>query len=341
MAGGIISNRKGVNIPRGDLSERVPTEKDIKDLELITELNPEYLAISFVSSGADVLHVKRILENYGNSTIKLISKIERPIALDNFDAILEVSDGIMVARGDLGVEISPDQVPVHQKEMIKKCNREGKPVIVATQMLESMVNAPIPTRAEANDVYNAVIDGTDAVMLSAETAVGNYPINAVQFMNKIAFTATQNMQKRIPDEYDSDRLIHTQVLGHAIHSLTTEMADLNFRGKILVLTRGGFGARMIAKYRPPLPIIAITPHKKTAREMNLLWAVQPIHIVDIDFFHLDVESIIEQSVKHAVKIGVLDENEHVVTLVVSRKFQKRGNLVGFYYVGEILEEPPQ
>ena len=336
-AGGIISNRKGVNIPRGQLSQRVPTEKDIKDLELIAELNPEYVAISFVSSGADVLHVKRILENYGNNEIKLISKIERPIALDNFDDILEVSDGVMVARGDLGVEISPDQVPVQQKEMIKKCNREGKPVIVATQMLESMINAPVPTRAEANDVFNAVIDGTDAVMLSAETAVGSYPLNAVQYMNKIAYTATQKMPKRIPDEYDSDRLIHTQVLGHAIHSLTTEMDDLNFRGKVLVLTRGGFGARMIAKYRPPLPIIAITPHKRTAREMNLLWAVQPIHIETADFFHLDAEAIIEQSVKYAVEMKVIDENEHVIILVVSRKFQRRGNLVGFYYVGEILE----
>jgi pyruvate kinase len=337
MAGGIISNRKGVNIPKGALSQRVPTEKDIKDLELIAELSPEYVAISFVSSGADVLHVKRILENYGNNDVKLISKIERPIALDNFDDILEVSDGIMVARGDLGVEISPDQVPVRQKEMIKKCNKEGKPVIVATQMLESMINAPIPTRAEANDVFNAVIDGTDAVMLSAETAVGNYPINAVQYMNKIAYTATQNMPKRKPDEYDSDRLIHTQVLGHAIHSLTTEMEDLNFRGKILVLTRGGFGARMIAKYRPPLPIIAITPNKRTAREMSLLWAVQPIHIENIDFFHLDAEAIIQQSVKYAVDLGVIDENEHVVILLVSRKWKKRGNIVGFYYVGEILE----
>lgn len=337
MAGGIISNRKGVNIPRGALSQRVPTEKDIKDLELIAELNPEYVAISFVSSGADVLHVKRILENYGNNKIKFISKIERPIALDNFDDILEVSDGIMVARGDLGVEISPDQVPVWQKEMIKKCNREGKPVIVATQMLESMVNAPIPTRAEANDVFNAVLDGADAVMLSAETAVGKYPINTVQYMNKIAYTATQNMPKRKPDEYDSDRLIHTQVLGHAIHSLTTEMEDLNFRGKILVLTRGGFGAKMIAKYRPPLPIIAITPHIRTAREMNLLWAVQPIHIKNIDFFNLDAEAIIEQSVKHSVELGVLNENEHVVILLVSRKWKKRGNIVGFYYVGEILK----
>ncbi|MFX1339340.1 MAG: pyruvate kinase [Promethearchaeota archaeon] len=338
MAGGMISNMKGVNIPRGSLSQRVPTEKDIKDLELIAELNPEYIAISFVSSGADVLHVKRILENYGNNDIKLISKIERPIALDNFDDILEVSDGIMVARGDLGVEISPDQVPVKQKEMIKKCNKEGKPVIVATQMLESMVNAPIPTRAEANDVFNAVIDGTDAVMLSAETAVGNYPLNAVQYMNQIAFTATQNMPKRKPDEYDSDRLIHTQVLGHAIHSLTTEMEDLNFRGKILVLTRGGFGARMITKYRPPLPIIAITPNKRTAREMHLLWAVQPIHIEKIDYFNLDAETIIEQSVKYAVELGVIDENEHVVILIVSRKWKRRGNLVGFYYVGEILED---
>jgi pyruvate kinase len=337
IAGGIVSNNKGVNIPQGNLSERVPTEKDIKDLELIAELNPEYVAISFVSSGADVLHVKRILENYGNKDIKLIAKIERPVALDNFDDILEVSDGIMVARGDLGVEISPDQVPVFQKDMIKKCNKEGKPVIVATQMLESMVNAPTPTRAEANDVFNAVLDGADAVMLSAETAVGKYPIQAVQFMNRIGYTATQHMPKRSPDEFDSDRLMHTQILGHAIHSLTSEMEGLNFRGKILVISRQGFGVRMIAKYRPPLPIIAITPFKKTARELNLVWAVQPFYIENIDFFNLDAESIIEHSVKYAVEIGALFENEHVVILLVSRKFQNRGNLVGFYYVGEILQ----
>ncbi|MHA2120706.1 MAG: pyruvate kinase, partial [Promethearchaeota archaeon] len=159
LAGGTIGNRKGVNIPTGELKQRVPTEKDIKDLELIAELDPEYCAISFVSDGSDVLHVKKILENYGNNNIKLISKIERPIALVNFDEILDVSDGIMVARGDLGVEIAPDKVPLEQKDMIYKCNKEGKPVIVATQMLESMINAPIPTRAEANDVFNAVFDG--------------------------------------------------------------------------------------------------------------------------------------------------------------------------------------
>lgn len=337
LAGGPISNRKGVNIPSGELKQKVPTEKDIKDLELIAELDPEYCAISFVSSGADVLHVKKILENYGNRDIKLISKIERPIALERFDEILEVSDGVMVARGDLGVEIAPDRVPLEQKMMIYKCNKEGKPVIVATQMLESMINNPIPTRAEANDVFNAVLDGTDAVMLSAETAVGSYPINAVSYMNKIAFTAKENMERRIPDEYDSDLLTHTQTLGHAIHALATEMEDLNFRGKVLVITRRGMGARMIAKYRPPLPIIAMTPFKRTARELNLVWGVQPVHIDNIDFFNMDAESIIQESVKFAVEKEAVDENEHVIILLVSRKFQKRGNIVGLYYVGEILK----
>ncbi|HDZ18553.1 MAG TPA: pyruvate kinase [archaeon] len=337
LAGGTISNRKGVNIPMGELSQKVPTEKDIIDLKFIAEIDPEYVAISFVSGSEDVIHVKKILESYGNSTIKLISKIERPIALDYFDQILEVSDGIMVARGDLGVEIDPDKVPLWQKEMIYKSNREGKPIIVATQMLESMVSNPIPTRAEANDVYNAVMDGTDAVMLSAETAVGKFPINAVEYMNQIAKTATENMSKRIPDEYDSDRLTHTQTLGHAIYSLASEMEELNFRGKIVVITRTGYGARMIAKYRPPLPIIAITPSKKTARELHLVWAVQAMHIENLDFFHMDAEEIIEQSVKHAVENKMLDENEHVIILLVSRKFQRRGNLIGLYYVGEILE----
>jgi pyruvate kinase len=337
LAGGMISNRKGVNIPSGELSQKVPTEKDVKDLKFIAKINPEYIAISFVSDSSDVLHVKRILENYGNDNIKLISKIERPIALDNFDDILEVSDGIMIARGDLGVEIDPDKVPLWQKEMIYKCNREGKPVIVATQMLESMVTNPIPTRAEANDVYNAVMDGADAVMLSAETAVGKYPINAVQYMNQIAKTATENMPNRTPDEYDSDRLTHTQTLGHAIYALAKEMQELNFRGKILVITRRGYGARMIAKYRPPLPIIAMTPFERTARELSLVWAVQPVHIENIDFFNMDAEQIIEQSVKLAVENKLLDENEHVIILLVSRKFERRGNLVGLYYVGEILE----
>ncbi len=337
IAGGIISNNKGVNIPTSHLKAKVPTEKDIKDLEFIAKINPDFVAISFVSGGDDVLTVKKMLENYGNSEIKLISKIERPVAIDNFEDILEVSDGIMIARGDLGVEIAPDQVPLRQKELITKCNKEGKPVIVATQMLESMINTPVPTRAEANDIYNAVIDGTDAVMLSAETAVGKYAVNSVEMMNKIASTASSHAPIRSPDNYDSKRLTHTQTLGHAIHDLAIEMEALNFRGKILVITRQGYGARMISKFRPPLPIIAMTPHKRTARELTLVWGVQAVYIENIDFFNLDAESLIEESVRFGVELGIIDENEHVIILLVSRKFQTRGNLVGLYYVGEILE----
>jgi pyruvate kinase len=155
-------------------------------------------------------------------------------------------------------------------------------------------------------------------------------------MNKISSTASLNSPLRLPDDYDSDRLTHTQTLGHAIHALAKEMEELNFRGKILVISRKGYGARMISKFRPPLPIIAMTPFKRTARELNLVWGVQSIYIENIDFFNLDAEGLIEQSVKYGVELGVLDENEHVIILLVSRKFQRRGNLVGLYYIGEIL-----
>ena len=174
-------------------------------------------------------------------------------------------------------------------------------------------------------------------MLSAETAVGKYPVNAVEFMNKIASTASSHAPFRSPDDYDSNRLTHTQTLGHAIHSLATEMEELNFRGKILVITRQGYGARMISKFRPPLPIIAMTPNKRTSRELNLIWGVQAVHIENIDFFNLDAESLIEESVRYGVELGIIDENEHVIILLVSRRFPTRGNLVGLYYVGEILE----
>ena len=337
LQGGAISNRKGLNLPTGELRFKVPTEKDIKDIELIAELDPEYIAVSFVERAEQVLEVRKLLENYGNDKIKIISKIERPVALENLDSILEVSDGLMVARGDLGVEIDPDQVPIWQKRMAFECNKQGKPCIIATQLLESMISSAVPTRAEANDVYNACVDGADAVMLSAETAVGKYPIQTVLQMNKIAITANENMPVRDPNAYDSNRLTHTQIIGHSIYALAAEMEELNFRGKILVITRGGIGAKMIAKYRPILPIIAITPHARTAREMQLVWGVQPVHIDEAGFYELDAEDIIEKSVKLTVEKGFLDENEHVIILVVSKKFKRRGNLVGLYYVGEILE----
>jgi len=278
------------------------------------------------------------MQNFGNKDIKLISKIERPIALKNLDQILDVSDGIMVARGDLGVEISPDLVPLKQKDMIKKCNILGKPVITATQMLESMTYNPIPTRAEANDVFNAVFDGTDAVMLSGETAMGKYPIQSVSYMNRIANTASEIMPTRNPDEFDSEKLAHTQLLGRSILDLSHQLVSLNYQGKILVITRRGFGASMISKYRPPLPIYAITPFKRTARELNLLWGVMPIHIADKNFFNQVAEDIISQAVQYAVDHGYFELNNHVIILLASRKYPDFGNLVGFYYVKEIIEK---
>jgi len=184
-AGGMISNAKGCNIPSGHLSVNVITPKDREDLKFIATLNPEWVASSFIGKAADVEQVRAALKEFGNDQIKIISKIERPSALVHLDAIIEVTDAVMVARGDLGVEIDTWDVPVAQKEMCRKCNAAGKPVIVATQMLESMTTAPRPTRAEANDVFNAVLDGADAVMLSGETSVGKYPVDAVRIMDNI------------------------------------------------------------------------------------------------------------------------------------------------------------
>jgi pyruvate kinase len=338
VAGGPISSNKGVNIPSGELRQKVPTQKDIEDMKLIAKLDPEFLAISFVANAGEVLNIRKMMQNFGNNDIKLISKIERPVALTNLDEIIDVSDGIMVARGDLGVEISPDLVPIEQKEMIKKCNILGKPVITATQMLESMTNNPIPTRAEANDVFNAVFDGTDAVMLSGETAMGRYPVESVRYMNRIANTASEIIPERDPDKYDSEKLQHTQLLGRSIFDLAHQLIELNYQGKILVITRRGFGCRMIAKYRPPLPIFAITPFKRTARELNLIWGVKPIHIADENFFNQSAEEIISQAVKYSVEKGYLEPNNHVIILLASRVHPDFGNLVGFYYVKEILEK---
>lgn len=338
ISGGPISSNKGVNIPSGELKQKVPTKKDVEDMKLIAKLDPEFLAISFVGTAADVLNVKKLMQNFGNSEIKLISKIERPIALKNFGQILNVSDGIMVARGDLGVEISPDLVPVKQKEIIKQCNILGKPVITATQMLESMTINPIPTRAEANDVFNAVFDGTDAVMLSGETAMGKFPIQSVSYMDRIANTASEIIPPRDPADFDSEKLQHTQLLGRGILDLSHQLVNLNYQGKILVITRKGFGCRMISKYRPPLPIYAITPFKRTARELNLLWGVMPIHITDENFFNQPVEDIISQAVQYAVDHRHFELNNHVIILLASRKYPDFGNLVGFYYVKEIIEK---
>ncbi|MBU2511173.1 pyruvate kinase [bacterium] len=336
LSGGIISSRKGVNLPSTEISLKVPTEKDIEDLKLIAELDPEFVAVSFVGTAEDVLRIRSILKDFGNDRIKLISKIERPIALENFDAILKVSDGIMVARGDLGVEIPPQEVIPAQKRIINRCNIEGKPVIVATQMLESMVQNPIATRAEVSDVYNAIMDGADAVMLSAETASGKYPAEAVTVMEKIIKMSESMIPFRDPDKFDSDHETTSEIIGHLVSSACKEFRDINYtEGKIVCLTQGGHSARMISKYRPSIPILGISCSERTVREMRLLWGLEPLLITE-----LVSENSILLRIKTAVKIcyqqGFLDIDENVIVSGNMSGLAAHTNMVAIFNVREFL-----
>ena len=238
------------------------------------KLDIDFLAASFVRRKEDILKIREKLDDV-HSPIGIISKIEHRDALMNFDEILEVSDAIMVARGDLGIEIPTEQVPIVQKELILKCNHAGKPVIVATQMLESMINNPRPTRAEASDVSNAIMDGSDAVMLSGETAVGKFPLEAVQYLEKIAKAAEDHGFIR-PIGYGIEQPSITEVFGRGIYMISQE-EHLDVKA-ILTNTRRGSTAKLVAKYRPKTPIIAGTPYPSTKRQLNLVWGVCPIQV---------------------------------------------------------------
>ncbi len=271
--GGILKSRKGVNVPGVKVNLPGITAKDAEDIRFGIEKKVDFIAASFVRKPEDVLQIREILEQH-DSDIQIIAKIENREGLDNLDSILETADGIMVARGDLGVEISAEEVPLVQKEMIQKCNQIGKPVITATQMLDSMERQPRPTRAEASDVANAILDGTDAVMLSGETAAGKYPVEAVQTMDRIATHAESalshpDLLKKRSRELDAsitDSI--SQAVVHTAHSLNCSA--------IITSTESGFTARMVSKYRPLAPIIAVTPHESVMRKLALVWGVYPV-----------------------------------------------------------------
>lgn len=270
---GVIKDKKGVNVP--GVSVQLPgiTEKDANDIRFGLENDIDYIAASFVRKPGDVLEIREILEETGNESVQIIPKIENQEGVDNLDDILSVSDGLMVARGDLGVEIPAEQVPVVQKEMIRKCNLAGKPVITATQMLDSMQSNPRPTRAEASDVANAIFDGTDAIMLSGETAAGDYPVEAVQTMNRIALV-TEGREEAKTDisslkpstEGDMAEAI-SQSVAYTARSLSVST--------IVAATESGHTAKMISKYRPSAKIIALTFSESQARKLVLAWGVEP------------------------------------------------------------------
>ncbi len=273
----------------------------------------------------------------GSDRTKLISKIERPIALTNIDSILNVSDGLMVARGDLGVEIPAEDVPIRQKEMILKCNQAGKPVIVATQMLESMINNSVPTRAEVNDVFNAVMDRTDAVMLSGETSVGKYPFDCVRYMDRIINKAEKYIPKIDPSTIETREIDLYESVGHAVYELASVFSRINFRGKNVVFTRGGKSARMAAKYCPAFPTVAITADAITARQLKLVWGVQPVYIPSLRIEDWNAEEIMQYGIKKLVESGILEMKEHVICTLPSRISKERCSVIGLYYVEDILK----
>ena len=267
--GGVLSNNKGVNFPDVQLSVKALTDKDKKDLEFGLKSGVDWIALSFVRNPSDINEIKTLINEYGYST-PVVAKIEKFEAIDQIDSVLPLCDGVMVARGDLGVEMPPEEVPLLQKELIKKANTLGIPIITATQMLDSMASSPRPTRAEVSDVANAILDGTDAVMLSNETAVGDYPIEAVQTMATIA----RRIERDYPQKAIESHLPST--IPNAISAAVSSIASQLDAAAIIPLTKSGATAHNVSKFRPPTPILAITSEKSVARRLQLAWGVTPI-----------------------------------------------------------------
>jgi pyruvate kinase len=302
---GIVKNHKGVNVPGVKINLPALTDKDISDIEFGISQGIDYIAASFVRKASDVLAIREVLEKNNATDVQIISKIENQEGVDNIDEILKVSDGIMVARGDLGVEIPTQEIPIVQKMMIRKCNELGKPVITATQMLDSMIRNPRPTRAEVTDVANAIYDGTDAIMLSGETAAGKYPVEAVKTMATIA--------KRTEETLNYNELLKNKKLGgvnvtDAIsHATCTTAIDLN-ASAIITSTSSGHTARMVSKFRPACPIIAATNEDKVMRRLALTWGVYPIMACEAK----NTDEVIENSINAAKEASYLENGELVV-----------------------------
>lgn len=308
LTGGSLKDRKGVNLPGAALSVPSLTDKDRDDVSFAVSQGLDYLALSFVRRAADVQQLKALLQAQ-NSSIPVIAKIEKPQAVDDFEAILEESDAIMVARGDLGVEMSPERVPLIQKHIIRRCHETGKPVITATQMLESMIYNPRPTRAETSDVANAILDGTDAVMLSGETATGSYPVEAVALMDRVARSVESDAQLKQQLFYSFPTLQgNPRRLSDAIGEAACRTAVHVGAVAILAFTQTGSTAAMVSRFRPEIPIYAVTPSREVRRRMALYSGVQSIRV---DFAG-DTESQIHSVEEAVLAAGVLQKGDLVI-----------------------------
>ena len=329
--GGFLSNNKSCNFPGAKLSMPYVSERDRSDIIFGCETGFDFIAASFVSSDADILEVRKILEENGGKDIKIIAKIENQEGVDNIDDILRVADGIMVARGDMGVEIPFENIPKLQKMLIERCYNAGKQVITATQMLESMIKNPRPTRAETTDVANAIYDGTSAIMLSGETAAGLYPIDAVKTMALIAETTENNIDysKRF---YNREVDKAENVTNAISHATVTTALDLNAKAILTVTTTGGT-AKLLSKYRPNRPILSCTPNERTWRQLSLSWGVVPIMSKIME----TTDDLFNHAVDCAVKEGYLENGDLVViTAGVPLGVSGTTNLMKVHVVGDVL-----
>ena len=299
--GGVLSNNKGVNFPDVQLSVKALTEKDKKDLQFGLNAGVDWIALSFVRNPSDINEIKDLINEFGYST-PVVAKIEKFEAIDQIDSVLPLCDGVMVARGDLGVEMPPEEVPLLQKDLIKKANSLGIPIITATQMLDSMASSPRPTRAEVSDVANAILDGTDAVMLSNETAVGDYPVEAVRTMATIA----RRIERDYPQKAIESHLPST--IPNAISAAVSSIARQLDAAAIIPLTKSGATAHNVSKFRPPTPILATTSEKSVARRLQLAWGVTPILIESQE----RTSKIFSIAMQIAQEMGILKQGDLVV-----------------------------
>lgn len=324
---GEISSNKSINTPGVQLSLPSLTEKDKEDIIFGIENGFDFIAASFIRNVNDVMAIKEILNEHNGTHIKLIAKIENEEGVNNIDEILKLVDGVMVARGDLGVEIPMEQVPIIQKELIKKSYRAGKPVITATQMLESMIQNPHPTRAEVSDVANAVYDGTSAVMLSAESAVGKYPCECIQTMAKIASEVEKiiNYWKRFGEKEQEFLTDEKSIMNYASCLTAMHMSTK----ALLAFTLSGGTARLLSKFRPDIPIYAITPDEMTYRQLALSWGVTPIHIPGI----YTIEEAMEVGINKCLSERLLEKDDMVV---ISGGYNDNSSSEGTYRLNKVL-----
>ncbi len=323
VAGGLLKNNKGINLPGVNVSAPCLTEKDLIDLDFALEAGVDFIALSFVRTAEDILEIKRIITAKGKDT-PVVAKIEKPEALRNFKKILQVTDAVMVARGDLGVEIEPEKVPIYQKKIIMDCNRAGKPVITATQMLDSMIRNPRPTRAETSDVANAIIDGTDAIMLSAETASGDFPIESVETMVRIA-KDVENADLHVANGHFNAVTTTAQAVAE---SSCRTAATIKAKA-IAVFTRSGGTAALISAFRPSTPIIAFTASREIHRRLSIFWGVQCTEVGIME----NTDQQIHEVEKKMLATGFLIGDQVVITMGIPIETRGSTNLMKVHKLG--------